>query len=90
MLSSISSFLPSALHISNDKSPPTADEDRQLTQSPIAKDDEDMTVDEHGVKKKKDRTNEVCLLLHRRRTRLSRMGLDFSFASGWHGFSGQA
>ena len=61
MLSSISSFLPSALQIGNDKSPPHQDSDKQLTQSPTSKDDEDMAVDEHGVKKKKERTNEVSL-----------------------------
>lgn len=72
MLSSISSFLPAALQISSDKdkSPLLTDEDKQLSDSPIAaKDDEDMAVDEHGVKKKKDRTNEVCLILLRQPTR---------------------
>lgn len=59
MLSSISSFLPAALQIGNDKSPPSTEPDRQLTASPTK--DSDMGADEHGAKKKKERTNEVCL-----------------------------
>ena len=59
MLSSISSFLPSALQIGADKSPPSSSQSAPLTESPT-KADEDMAVDEHGVKKKKERTNEVC------------------------------
>ncbi len=61
MLSSISSFLPSALQIGNDKSPPHQDSDKHLTQSPTSKDDDDMAIDEHGAKKKKERSNEVSL-----------------------------
>lgn len=61
MLSSISSFLPSALQVGNDKSPPHQDSGRQLTQSPTSKEDDEMAIDEHGVKKKKERTNEVSV-----------------------------
>ena len=58
MLSSISSFLPSALQIGNDKSPPSpTEQQRQLTASPTK--DPDMTGDGSNVKKKKERTNEV-------------------------------
>ncbi|KAJ8454350.1 hypothetical protein ONZ51_g13074 [Trametes cubensis] len=57
MLSSISSFLPSALQIGNDKSPPSpTEQQRQLTASPTK--DPDMTGDGSNVKKKKERTNE--------------------------------
>ena len=60
MLSSISSFLPSALQIGNDKSPPPQEPKAQITESPTKDDEtEDMAIDEHGVKKKKERTNEV-------------------------------
>ncbi|PIL25841.1 hypothetical protein GSI_11594 [Ganoderma sinense ZZ0214-1] len=59
MLSSISSFLPSALQIGGDKPhQPLQESPTQITQSPT-KDTEDMAVDEHGVKKKKERTNEA-------------------------------
>ena len=57
MLSSISSFLPAALQIGSDK-PPPSDTAATLTASPTKVTD-DMAVDEQGVKKKKDRTNEV-------------------------------
>ena len=63
MLSSISSFLPSALQIGNDKAQPLQESPTPLVQSPTKEDDaEDMTVDEHGVKKKKERTNEVSYI----------------------------
>ncbi|KAH9852957.1 hypothetical protein C2E23DRAFT_859586 [Lenzites betulinus] len=47
--------------IGNDKSPPATSEPVQLTQSPTK--ESDMGVDEHGAKKKKERTNEpdACL-----------------------------
>ena len=61
MLSSISSFLPSALQIGGDKSQPLQQSPTEITQSPT-KEDEDMAVDEHGVKKKKERTNEVSCM----------------------------
>ena len=59
MLSSISSFLPSALQIGSEKSPPPSQQPGTLSESPTKADEEDMAVDEHGVKKKKERTNEV-------------------------------
>ena len=60
MLSSISSFLPSALQIGNDKSPPPQEPKAQITESPTKDDEtEDMAIDEHGVKKKKERTEEI-------------------------------
>lgn len=63
MLSTISSFLPPALQLGaqdrNANTPPEGDSilgRAQLTEEPKR----NMTVDEHGVKKRKERTNEVC------------------------------
>ena len=61
MLSTISSFLPPVLQLDRNTNPPVEREttilDRpQLTEEPKR----NMTVDEHGVKKRKERTNEVC------------------------------
>ena len=46
MLSSISSFLPSALQIANDKAPAPQADAKQLTESPTSKDEDDMAVGE--------------------------------------------
>ena len=60
MLSSISSFLPSALQIGSEKPSSQPHDHQPLSESPTKADtEEDMTVDEHGAKKKKERTNEV-------------------------------
>ena len=62
MLSSISSFLPSALQIGSEKPSSQPHDHQPLSESPTKADtEEDMTVDEHGAKKKKERTNEVSL-----------------------------
>lgn len=62
MFSTLSSFLPPALQLgAQDKTPPTPDRESILGQPHLTEEPQrNMGVDEQGVKKRKERTHEVC------------------------------
>ncbi len=74
MLSTLSSFLPPVLQLgSQDKNSPTSPHKHTPSHNPDPasnNDDNDMSVDEHGAKKKKERTHEVLYLISHHITKI--------------------